>query len=128
MQVLVGEPRTLRIGQHGGVGDQGEILSLEVSLVDYGGNVVPTQISKFEFDTGVGTVRHDLGPYWYLDLDEPGENQKIIVRYEQWTAETYVDVNPTGIDKLTNSQSGQMLLIGFAGAALLIGILLLSLK
>ena len=128
IQVMIGEARTLRIGQHGGVGDQGDEFSLEVSLVDYGGNIVPTQISQFEFDTGVGTVRHDLGPYWYLELDHPGDNQKITVRYEQWSAETYVDVNPTGIDKLTNSQSGQMLLFGFGAAAILIAILLLIVR
>ena len=37
---------------------------------------------------------------------------------------TYVDVEPTGIDRLTSSVSGQMLLGGFFVAAVLIGLLL----
>mgnify|MGYP001335983033 CR=1 FL=1 len=124
LQVVVGEPRSLRIGQHGGVGEQGDSFSLEVSLVDYGGNAVHMQPSKFEFDTKVGSVRHDGGPFWYLDLEEPGDEQKITIRYEQWSAVTYIDVNPTGVDKLTGSQTGQILIGGFALAMLMIGILL----
>ena len=128
LQVVIGEPRSLRVGQHGGAGDQGDSFSLEVSLVDYGGNAVPMQASKFVFDTEIGSVRHDIGPFWYLDLEEPGEGQKVTIRYEQWSAVTYIDVNPTGVDKFTGSQSGQMLIGGFAVAALMIGILLFILR
>mgnify|MGYP002849319024 CR=1 FL=1 len=128
LQVLTGEPRSLRIGQHGGYGNQGESFSLEVSLVDYGGNSVPMQTSKFVFDTEIGSIRHDIGPFWYLQLDEPGDNQKLTIRYEQWSAVTYIDVNPTGVDKFTTSQSGQMLIGGFAVAVLMIGILLFILR
>ena len=128
LQVVTGEPRSLRIGQHGGVGDQGESFSLEVSLVDYGGNAVPMQTSRFIFDTEIGSVRHDIGAFWYLELEEPGEGQKVTIRYEQWSAVTYIDVNPTGIDKLTSSQTGQMLIGGFGVAALMIGILVFILR
>ena len=128
LQVVTGEPRSLRVGQHGGSGDQGDSLSLEVTLVDYGGNAVPMQASKFVFDTEIGSVRHDGGPFWYLDLEEPGDDQKVTIRYEQWSAVTYIDVNPTGVDKFTGTQSGQMLIGGFAVAAVMIGILLLILR
>ena len=128
IQVVIGEPRTVRVGQHGGVGNQGDAFSLEVSLVDYGGNSVPMQTSKFVFDTDIGSVRHDIGPYWYLNLENPGDGQKVSIQYEQWSAITYIDVKPTGIDKLTTSQTGQMLLGGFGAAILLIGILLVILR
>ena len=128
LQVVTGEPRSLRIGQHGGVGDQGDSFSLEVSLVDYGGNAVPMQTSKFIFDTEIGSVRHDIGAFWYLELEEPGDGQKVTIRYEQWSAVTYIDVNPTGIDKLTSSQTGQMLIGGFGVAVLMIGILVFILR
>ena len=118
----------MRIGQHGGGGDQGTTFSLEVSLVDYGGNPVPMQISQFKFDTDIGPVRHDVGPYWLIELENPGDGQQISVEYEGWTAITYVDVEPTGIDRLTSSQSGQMLLGGFVLAGLLIGLLLLIVR
>ena len=128
LQVLTGEPRSLRIGQHGGFGDQGDSFSLEVSLVDYGGNAVPMQPSKVVFDTEIGSVRHDEYSFWYLDLEEPGEGQKVTIRYEQWSAVTYIDVNPTGVDKFTTSQSGQILIGGFIVAVLMIGILLFILR
>ena len=128
LQVFIGEARSLRIGQHGGGGDQGTTFSLEVSLVDYGGNPVPMQISQFKFDTDIGPVRHDVGPYWLIELENPGDGQEISVEYEGWTAITYVDVEPTGIDRLTSSQSGQMLLGGFVLAGLLIGLLLLIVR
>ena len=128
LQVLIGEARSLRIGQHGGVGEQGSTFSLEVNLVDYGGNPVPIQTSKFVFDTEVGDVRHDVGSFWYLELEEPGDEQVVTVRYEEWTAITYVDVEPTGIDKLTSSNSGKLLLGGFFAAALLIGLLLIIVR
>ena len=124
LQVLIGEPRSLRIGQHGGVGEQGSVYSLEVNLVDFGGNSVPIQNSQFEFDTEIGKVRHDVGPFWLLELENPGDEQVVTVRYEEWTAVTYIDVEPTGLDRLTGSQSGQMLLGGFILAALLIGLLM----
>ena len=124
LQVRIGEARSLRIAQHGGTGEQGSTFSLEVNLVDYGGNVVPVQISQFEFYTDVGPVRHDVGPYWYLELQHPGNEQEVTVRYLEWTAVTYVDVEPTGIDRLTSSTGGQMLLGGFVVAGLLIGLLL----
>ncbi len=128
LQVLIGEPRSLRIAQHGGSGEQGAEFSLEINLVDYGGNPVPMQMSLFEFDTDIGPVRHDEGPYWLLELENPGDGQKITVRYEGWSAVTYVDVDPTGIDRLTSSQSGQMLLGGFIVAGLLIGLLVLIMR
>ncbi|MDE0708550.1 MAG: hypothetical protein OSB33_06335 [Candidatus Poseidoniales archaeon] len=128
LQVFIGEPRSLRIAQHGGSGEQGAEFSLEVNLVDYGGNLVPMQISQFEFDTDIGPVRHDEGPYWILELENPGDGQKITVRYEGWTAVTYVDVEPTGIDRLTSSQSGQILLGGFIVAGILIGLLVLIMR
>jgi len=128
IQVFIGEARSLRIGQHGGSGEQGTTFSLEVSLVDYGGNAVPMQISQFKFDTDIGPVRHDVGPYWLVELENPGDGQKISVEYEGWNAVTYVDVEPTGIDRLTSSQSGQMLLGGFVVAGLLIGLLLLIVR
>ncbi|MEE2758402.1 MAG: hypothetical protein VYA86_00255 [Candidatus Thermoplasmatota archaeon] len=128
IQVLVGEPRSLRIGQHAGVGDQGDLFSIEVSLVDYGGNPVPMQTSKFVFDTEIGSVRHDIGPFWYLELEEPGDGQKVKIQYEQWSAITHIDVKPTGIDKLTGSQTGQVLIGGFGVATLLVVILLFILR
>ncbi len=128
IQVFIGEARSLRIGQHGGGGEQGTTFSLEVNLVDYGGNTVPMQISQFKFDTDIGPVRHDVGPYWLIELENPGDGQQISVEYEGWTAITYVDVEPTGIDRLTSSQSGQMLLGGFVLAGLLIGLLLLIIR
>ncbi len=128
LQVNIGDARSLRIGQHGGSGEQDSTFSLEVHLVDYGGNPVPMQITKFEFETEIGPVRHDIGPYWLLDLQNPGDEQEITVRYEDWTAVTYVDVEPTGIDRLTSSVSGQMLLGGFVVAGLLIGLLLLIVR
>ena len=124
LQVHIGDARSLRIGQHGGSGEQDSTFSLEVHLVDYGGNSVPMQITKFEFETEIGPVRHDVGPYWLLELQNPGDEQEITVRYEDWAAVTYVDVEPTGIDRLTSSVSGQMLLGGFFVAAVLIGLLL----
>tara|TARA_B100001750_G_scaffold244094_1_gene260692 strand:+ start:52 stop:3351 length:3300 start_codon:yes stop_codon:yes gene_type:complete len=123
IQVLIGEPRSLRIGQHGGVGEQGKMYSLEVTLVDFGGNSVPIQTSQFSFETDIGSVRHDVGPFWLLELENPGDEQIVTVRYEEWTTVTYIDVEPTGLDRLTSSQSGQMLLGGFILAALLIGLL-----
>ena len=128
LQVFIGEPRSLRIGQHGGGGEQGSTFSLEINLVDYGGNPVPMQLSLFEFDTEVGSVRHDEGPYWLLNLENPGDGQEVNVRYGDWTAVTYVDVEPTGLNRLTSSQSGQMLLGGFVVAALLIGLLLIIIR
>ena len=123
IQVLIGEPRSLRIGQHGGVGEQGKLYSLEVTLVDFGGNSVPIQTSQFSFETDIGTVRHDVGPFWLLELENPGDEQMVTVRYEGWTTITYIDVEPTGLDRLTSSLSGQMLLGGFILAALLICLL-----
>ncbi|MDP6324488.1 MAG: DNRLRE domain-containing protein [Candidatus Thalassarchaeaceae archaeon] len=128
LQVFIGEARSLRIGQHGGSGEQGNTFSLEVNLVDYGGNPVPMQMSQFEFDTEIGSVRHDVGPYWLLDLENPGDGQEITIRYEGWTAVTYVDVEPTGLNRLTSSQSGQMLLGGFVVAGMLIGLLMLIMR
>ena len=124
LQVLIGEARSLRIGQHSGVGEQGNSYSLEVNLVDFGGNAVPIQTSQFEFETEIGQVRHDEGPFWLLNLENAGDEQLVTVRYGDWTAVTYVDVEPTGLDRLTSSQSGQMLLGGFVLAAVLIGLLL----
>ena len=63
-----------------------------------------------------------------VELENPGDGQKISVEYEGWNAVTYVDVEPTGIDRLTSSQSGQMLLGGFVVAGLLIGLLLLIVR
>ena len=63
-----------------------------------------------------------------IELENPGDGQQISVEYEGWTAITYVDVEPTGIDRLTSSQSGQMLLGGFVLAGLLIGLLLLIVR
>ena len=128
LQVFIGEARSLRIGQHGGVGEQGSTFSLEVSLVDYGGNSVPMQISQFVFETDIGPVRHDIGPYWFLELENPGDGQEVKVRYEGWTAATYVDVEPTGIDRLTSSQGGQILIGGFMVVGLLIGLLALVIR
>lgn len=128
LQVFIGEARSLRIGQHGGGGEQGTTFSLEVNLVDYGGNSVPMQISQFEFETDIGPVRHDIGPYWLLELENPGDGQEVTVRYDGWTAATYVDVEPTGIDRLTSSQGGQMLIGGFVVAGLLIGLLALVIR
>ncbi|MEE2747592.1 MAG: hypothetical protein VX473_03890 [Candidatus Thermoplasmatota archaeon] len=124
LQVLIGEVRSLRIGQHGGGGEQGSTFSLEVNLVDYGGNTVPVQITKFEFETEIGPVRHDIGSYWLIDLENSGDEQEITVRYQDWTSVTYVDVEPTGIDRLTSSSGGQILLGGFIVAIFLIGLLL----
>ena len=123
IQVLIGEARSLRIGQHGGIGEQGKMYSLEVNLVDFGGNSVPIQTSQFSFETEIGSVRHDVGPFWLLELENAGDEQKVTVRYEEWTTVTYIDVEPTGLDRLTGSQSGQILLGGFIVAALLIGLL-----
>lgn len=128
IQVFIGEARSLRIGQHGGGGDQGSTFSLEVSLVDYGGNSVPMQISQFVFETDIGPVTHDIGPYWFLELENPGDGQEVTVRYEGWTAVTYVDVEPTGIDRLTSSLGGQMLIGGFIVAGFLIGLLALVIR
>ena len=124
IKVVTGEPRGLRIGQHSGGGLQGEVMTLEVNLVDYGGNTVPVQTSMFVFDTTAGQIRHDIGSYWILELENPGPNQVINVRYESWESETYVDVEPTGIDKLTSTQGGQILIGGFAVALLMIPLLL----
>ncbi len=124
LQVLIGEPRSLRIGQHGGVGEQGKMYSLEVTLVDFGGNSVPIQTSQFSFESDIGSVRHDVGPFWLLELENAGDEQMVTVRYEEWAAVTYIDVEPTGLNRLTSSQGGQMLLGGFILAALLIGLLM----
>ena len=124
IQVVTGEPRSLRIGQHVGGGLQGDIMTLEVNLVDYGGNPVPVQTSMFVFETNVGRIRHDIGAYWILELETPGSNQEIEVRYENWESETYVDVEPTGIDKLTSTKSGQILIGGFGVAFVMIPLLL----
>jgi hypothetical protein len=65
-----------------------------------------------------------VGPFWLLELENPGDEQMVTVRYEEWIAVTYIDVEPTGLDRLTGSQSGQILLGGFILAALLIGLLM----
>ena len=65
----------------------------------------------------------DVGPFWLLELENSGDEQVVTVRYEEWTTVTYIDVEPTGLNRLTTSQGGQMLLGGFILAALLIGLL-----
>lgn len=124
LQVKIGEARSLRISDHSGGGDQGDGLSITVQLVDHGGNPLPMQSTKVRFDTEVGSVRHDGGPHWTLNMDAPGEAQSVRIEYEGFHAETFVDVDPTGIDRLTGTQGGQMLLGGFIAAGLLIGLLM----
>ncbi|HIF04954.1 MAG TPA: DNRLRE domain-containing protein [Candidatus Poseidoniales archaeon] len=128
LQVRIGEPIALRIGQHSGGGSQGETVSLTVNLVDYGGNALPMQAANVEFETDVGRVSHDGGPYWLLHLDESGESQSVIVRYDDRQAETFVNVEATGIDRLTGSQGGRILLGGFAVVILLSGLLVLIIR
>jgi hypothetical protein len=123
LQVLFGDARALRISEHSGEGSQGGTLSLTVHLVDHGGNSLPMQSTKVQFDTEIGTISHDGGPHWTLHLDEPGTSQSVVIQYEEWQAETFIDVEATGIDRLTGSVGGRMLLGGFLVAALLIFLL-----
>jgi len=123
IEVITGDPVGLRVGPHSGGGNQGESISMMVELVDYGGNSIPLQPAKLEFETNAGTFLHDEGPYWNLQLEEAGETQLITIRYQSWETETFVDVEATGLDRLTETTSGQMLLGGFATAIVVIGIL-----
>ena len=123
LEVLVGEPISLRIGQHSGEGLQGDTYSLTVELVDFGGNPLPMQHNQVQFETRIGSVSHDDGPHWKLHLDEFGESQLLTVTYDDLTAETWIDVEPTGLDRLAGTQTGQMLIGGFAVALLFVALL-----
>ncbi|MEE2812741.1 MAG: hypothetical protein VX627_06965 [Candidatus Thermoplasmatota archaeon] len=123
LEVLIGEPTSLRIGPHSGEGSQGDTYSLTVELVDFGGNTLPMQQTQVKFETGIGSVSHEDGPHWKLHLEEFGESQLLTVRYDDLTAETWIDVEPTGLDRLAGTQTGQMLIGGFAVAILFVALL-----
>ncbi len=128
LQVEVGEPVDLRIGPHSGSGEQGDTISMLIELVDYGGNQVPMNTNKLDVETNAGRLSYDGDSYWLLHLEEPGDSQKVVIQYEDWEAQTFVDVEPTGIDWLMGTSVGQMLLGGFGAAIVLIALLFFILR
>ncbi len=128
LEVEVGEPIDLRIGQHSGGGDQGDSISMLIELIDYGGNQVPMDTKKLDVTTDVGRLSYDGDYYWLLSLDESGDSQSVTIRYDDFEAQTFVDVEPTGLDRLIKTTSGQLLLGGFGAAFVLVIILLFIIK
>ena len=128
VQVITGDPWSLQVSTVEGRGLQGDRIAMTVRLLDYGGNPLMMQRDKVEFTTDVGRVQHDEGDHWWLLMDNPGQSQIVVIEYDGHYAETFVEVDPTGFSKLTQTVWGRVLLGGFGIAVLFIVLLLLIVR
>ena len=91
--VKPGDPHHIEIELSRDSAQTGDVLDVEVRVLDYGGNLLAVDPEQVEVTTSTGKIAHDTGTHWRLLLDNPGVRQRISANYSGVEKEVFLDVD-----------------------------------
>ena len=105
---------------------EGEIIDLDIVVLDAAGNPISVAPSQIIVETKIGDAEHLQSDIWRMKVDDYGENVPLTVRYLELDQTIFVTVTPSALSKLTDSTMGQMA-IGSVSVVLLLAVMLVLL-
>lgn len=91
--VKPGVPNDIEIELSRDNAQTGDVIDVEVRVLDYGGNLLVVDPEQVEVTTSTGKIAHDTGTHWRLLLDNPGVQQRIRANYSGVEREVFLDVD-----------------------------------
>ena len=91
--VRPGAPRDIEIELSRDSAKTGDVLDVEVRVLDYGGNLLAVDPEQVEVTTSTGKIAHDTGTHWRLLLDNPGVQQRVHANYSGMHTNATIDVD-----------------------------------
>jgi hypothetical protein len=117
--VKPGSPHDIEIELSRDNAQTGDVLDVEVRVLDYGGNLLEVDPEQVEVTTSTGKIAHDTGTHWRLLLDNPGVQQRIRANYSGVEREVFLDVDADPLYAFGASGLATTLWGAVAGAILL---------
>lgn len=92
----------------------GDIIDVEVTAYDYGGNKIPLNPDNVQLTSSAGNFGHSTGNFWQMAIQNAGSQQRISVVYGTAQGEAFIDVNADPLRAFGDSNLATSLWAGIA--------------
>ena len=106
----------------------GDIIDVEVTAYDYGGNKISLNPDNVQLTSSAGKFGYSTGNFWQMVIQNSGSQQRISVVYETAQGEAFIDVTADPLRAFGDSNLATGLWVGIAVTVVMFGLLIARLR
>jgi hypothetical protein len=106
----------------------GEIIDVEVTAYDYGGNKISLNPDNVHLTSSAGNFGHSTGDFWQMVIQNSGSQQRISVVYGTAQGEAFIDVTADPLRAFGDSNLATSLWAGIAVTVVMFFLLIARLR